>query len=64
MQVANTVGLSLTIIVSIIYKLEGYVFPEEGRSMVECLSAYVADVAMEEVMELAESLIHKLQQEA
>ena len=46
------------------HKLEGYVFPEECRSMVECLSAYVADVAMEEVMELTESLIHKLQQES
>ena len=44
------------------HKLEGYMFPEECRLKVEQLSAFVADVAMEDVMELTESLIHQLQQ--
>ncbi len=42
-------------------KLEGYAFPEDCQSMVEDLSAYVADVAMEEVMNLTTQLIDKLQ---
>ncbi len=44
------------------HKLEGYAFPEDCRSKVEQLSAFVADVAMEEVMELTENLIQQLQQ--
>ena len=43
------------------HKLEGYAFPEDCRSKVEQLSAFVADVAMEEVMELTENLIQQLQ---
>jgi hypothetical protein len=43
------------------YKLEGYAFPEQCRAKVEQLSAFVADVAMEEVMELTEDLIQQLQ---
>lgn len=42
-------------------KLEGYAFPEHCQSMVEDLSAYVADVAMEDVMNLTEQLIKELQ---
>ena len=44
------------------HKLEGYAFPEDCRLKVEELSVMVADVAMEEVMELTESLIRQLQQ--
>ena len=43
------------------HKLEGYVFPEECRTKVEQLSAFVADVAMEDVMNLADELIQNLQ---
>ena len=43
------------------HKLEGYMFPEDCRLKVEQLSAFVADVAMEEVMELTESLIQQIQ---
>ena len=41
--------------------LEGYAFPEEYQDRVEELSAYVADVAMEEVIKLAGELICDLQ---
>ena len=44
------------------HKLEGYAFPEDCRLKVEQLSAFVADVAMEEVMELTDDLIRQLQQ--
>ena len=42
-------------------KLEGYAFPEHCQGMVEDLSAYVADVAMEDVIKLAGQLIVELQ---
>ena len=42
--------------------LEGFAFPEECRKMVEELSAYVADVAMEDVMSLADELIKILKE--
>ena len=42
------------------HKLEGFAFPENMQSKVEMLSAYVADVAMEEVMNLAEELMKGL----
>lgn len=41
--------------------LEGYAFPEEYQNKIEELSAYVADVAMEEVMDIASELIDALQ---
>lgn len=41
--------------------LETYAFPEECQSKVEDLSAFVADVAMEDVMNLADELISDLQ---
>ena len=44
------------------HKLEGFMVPENCRAKVEQLSAFVADVAMEEVMELTESLIRQLQE--
>ena len=44
------------------HKLEGYAFPENCRTKVEQLSAFVADVAMEDVMRLTEELIQQLQQ--
>jgi len=43
------------------HKLEGYVFPEGCQSKVETLSAFVADVAMEDVMHLSDELIAELQ---
>ena len=43
------------------HKLEGYAFPEDCRLKVEQLSAFVADVAMEDVMELTDCLIQQLQ---
>ena len=43
-------------------ELEGYVFPETCQSRVEDLSAFVADVAMEDVMRLADELIHEISQ--
>ena len=43
------------------HKLESYAFPEEYRARVEQLSAFVADVAMEDVMKLTEELIQQLQ---
>ena len=42
-------------------ELEGYAFPEDCVGNIEELSAYVADVAMEEVMSLTEQLMIKLQ---
>lgn len=42
------------------HKIEGYAFPEDCQSMVEELSAFVADVAMEDVMNLTEQLIDQL----
>ena len=43
-------------------ELEGYVFPETCQSRVEDLSAFVADVAMEDVMRLADELIQEISQ--
>lgn len=43
------------------HKLEGFLFPESLRDKVEELSAFVADVAMEDVMNLADELIKELQ---
>ncbi len=43
------------------HKLEGFAFPESCQSKVEELSAFVADVAMEDVMNLAEELVSELQ---
>lgn len=45
------------------HKLEGFAFPERCRTKVEELSAYVADVAMEDVMRLAEELMTDLKNE-
>ena len=39
------------------HNLEGYVFPEDYQEKIETLSAYVADVCMEEVISLADELI-------
>lgn len=44
------------------HKLEGFAFPEGCQSKVEELSAYVADVAMEDVMNLADELIAELRE--
>ena len=41
--------------------LESFAFPEEYQSKIEALSAYVADVAMEDVIESASQLINELQ---
>lgn len=41
--------------------IEGYVFPESCRDKIENLSAYVADVAMEEVILLTDELMEALQ---
>ncbi len=41
-------------------KLEGFAFPENLQNKIENLSAYVADVAMEDVMNLADELIAEL----
>lgn len=46
------------------HALEGFVFPEAYQKMVEDLSAYVADVAMEDVMRLADELIENLKKES
>ncbi len=43
-------------------QLEGYAFLEHCQAQVEELSAFVADVAMEEVMKLTKTLITELQQ--
>ena len=41
-------------------KLESYLFEEEERPLLEQLSAYVADVAMEEIMSTCDELLAKL----
>ena len=46
------------------HKLEGFVFPEEYQGKIEQLSVYVTDVAMEEVIELAEELMKGIRQNA
>ncbi|MBQ8278934.1 MAG: response regulator [Roseburia sp.] len=46
------------------HEIEGYAFPENCRSRIEELSAYVADVAMEEVMNLTERLMEELKNKA
>ena len=38
-------------------KIEGYVVPDEYQDKIDTLSAFVADVAMEDVMKLADELI-------
>ncbi|MBR2045729.1 MAG: response regulator, partial [Agathobacter sp.] len=43
------------------HKLEGFAFPENLQEKVEELSAFVADVAMEDVMNLADELAKELQ---
>ena len=45
------------------HTLEGYAVPENCRTDVEQLSAFVADVAMEEVMNLTERLIQVLKEQ-
>ena len=42
-------------------RLEGYAFPDEYQDRIDKLSVYVADVAMEEVMDIATKLIDELQ---
>ena len=42
-------------------ELESYAFPEDMQPMMEQLGAYVADVAMEDVMELTEAMREKLE---
>ena len=42
-------------------ELETYMFPEDVQPMMEQLSAYVADVAMEDVMRLTEAMCEKLE---
>lgn len=44
-------------------EIEGYVFPEECKTKVEELGAFVADVAMEDVMRLADELIYEITKE-
>lgn len=46
------------------HAIEGYAFPENCQSRIEELSAYVADVAMEEVMNLTEQLMEELKNKA
>ena len=42
-------------------ELETYVFPEDMQPMLEQLGAFVADVAMEDVMQLTEAMCEKLE---
>ena len=42
-------------------QLEEYQFPEKMETMLEELRAYVADVAMEEIMATAEKMINMLE---
>lgn len=42
-------------------EIEAYAFPEDMQPMVEQLSAYVADVAMEEVLQMTESMCERLE---
>lgn len=44
------------------HAIEGYAFPDTLVSKVEELGAYVADVAMEEILSLTEQMIEKLKQ--
>ena len=44
------------------HAIEGYAFPDTLVSKVEALGAYVADVAMEEILNLTEQMIEKLKQ--
>lgn len=44
-------------------ELEGYAFPSDMQAMLEQLSAYVSDVAMEDVMNMTEALCEKLETE-
>ncbi len=46
------------------HRIEGYAFPENCQNKIEELSAYVADVAMAEVMELTEQLVDILKNES
>ena len=46
------------------HAIESYVFPENFHGRIEELSAYVADVAMEEVMNLTEQLVGELKNKA
>lgn len=46
------------------HALEGFVFSEKHQKKIEELSAYVADVAMEDVMRLADALIAELEEDA
>ena len=46
------------------HRIEGYAFPEDCHKQVEALSAYVADVAMAEVMELSQQMIDVLKEES
>ena len=43
------------------HQLEGFLFPEELQAQVEQLGVFVADVAMEDVMNLVDELKNKLQ---
>lgn len=43
-------------------QINGFEFPEDCRGDIECLDAYVADVAMEDIMNLVDTLVLKLQQ--
>ena len=45
-------------------ELKQYMVPEEITKEMELLYAYVADVAMEDVMQLCESMCGKLQAES
>ncbi len=46
------------------HRLEGFAFPEKCQEKIEALSAFVADVAMEDVMRLADELIVILNEES
>lgn len=46
------------------HAIEGFAFPEHCRAKVEKLSAFVADVAMEDVMHLADELIAVLKEDS
>ena len=46
---------------AVMKELETYAFPEDMQPMMEQLGAYVADVAMEDVMQLTETMCEKLE---
>ena len=46
---------------AVMKELETYAFPEDMQPMMEQLGAYVADVAMEDVMKLTEAMREKLE---